>query len=87
MPPRHDATYSASATVKSVDLVIPQVATAFSVPGNDSIEPTMPPTKKNSSGSPILGDISYEKKWVLGSKSPATGSLKKLLGLGPKEAV
>ncbi|MCJ1411811.1 hypothetical protein MMC19_005903 [Ptychographa xylographoides] len=41
----------------------------------------MKTAKKNPTGSPIIGDIVYEKKWIANSVEHISGSLKKLLYL------
>ncbi|MCJ1370893.1 hypothetical protein MMC20_002107 [Loxospora ochrophaea] len=77
LPPRHDSTYSASAAAKGVELVVPVMTACNSVPASS---PKPKHKKKAGSESALLGDLSYEKKWVVGNPSLG-GSLKKLLYL------
>lgn len=83
--PRHDPTYSASAGTKSVDLVIPHIPSAFSVPVSgiavDS-KLSCPVKKHDQESTTIAGDADFGKRWAVGSPSPAAGSLKKLLEVG-----
>ena len=37
-------------------------------------------TTSDGTENTLVGEISYDKKWVLGGKTSAAGSLKKLLG-------
>ena len=62
----------------------PHIPTAFSVP-TDGVIPDLKPTSKakgSKSDGSIPGDVSFKKKWVVGSIGPAAGSLKKLLEVG-----
>ena len=79
--PRLDPKYSTSAGTKSVDLVTPHVPSAFSVP-NDIGTDVKPILKVKSWDGLTVADVTFEKKWVLGSTGPAAGSLKKLLEMG-----
>ena len=79
LAPRHDAVmYSASASTKSIDLVLPTISAC-----NSASVPSSTATIKKKSGiaSPVFGDMTYEKKWVHGSGDTVGGSLKKLLYL------
>lgn len=82
---RHDPTYSASAGTKSVDLVIPHIPSAFSVPVSGiAVDTKLSSTVKkyDLEGTTISGDGDFGKRWVVGNPGPAAGSLKKLLELG-----
>lgn len=61
---------SKRANVKSTELVTPKVVSMGST-GT---------TKSDGMESTLVGEFSYDKKWVLGGKTSAAGSLKKLLG-------
>ncbi|MCJ1470604.1 hypothetical protein MMC07_009250 [Pseudocyphellaria aurata] len=83
--PRHDPTYSASAGTKSVDLVIPHLPSAFSVPVSGiAVDTKLSSTAKKCDleSTTITGDANFGKRWVVGSPGPAAGSLKKLLEIG-----
>ena len=60
---------SKRANVKSAELVTPKVASMGSTE-----------TTSDGTENTLVGEISYDKKWVLGGKTSAAGSLKKLLG-------
>lgn len=83
--PRHEPTYSVSAGTKSVDLVIPHVPSAFSVPVSGiAVDPKLSSTVKkyDLESTNIAGDANFGKRWVIGNPGPAAGSLKKLLEIG-----
>lgn len=83
--PRHDPTYSASAGTKSVDLVIPHIPSAFSVPAiGIAVDTKLSSTLKkyDLESTTIAGDANFRKRWVVGSPGAAAGSLKKLLETG-----
>lgn len=83
--PRHDPMYSASAGTKSVDLVIPHIPSAFSVPVSDiAVDTKLSSTVKkcDMENTTVTGDGNFGKRWVVGSPGPAAGSLKKLLEIG-----
>ena len=65
-----DAKTSKRANVKRAELVTPKVASMGST-GT---------TKSDGMENTLVGEISYDKKWLLGGKTSAAGSLKKLLG-------
>lgn len=77
--PRHDPAYSVSAGAKSVDLVIPHIPCAFSVPAIETMVPTGPNNMQNTA---IIEDANFGKRWVMDSLGTAAGSLKKLLAVG-----
>lgn len=82
--PRHDPTYSVSAGMKSIELVIPCIPSAFSVPESGvATDPKLPSTdtKCQVASTVIEDDDKFRKKYVVGSHGHAAGSLKKLLEL------
>ena len=64
------AMYSDSASAKSVDLITPV----------STLKPTLA-KRSHAVTSPVLDDLSYEKKWIALGGDPVNGSLKKLLHL------
>lgn len=81
--PRLDPKHSTSAGTKSVDLVTPHIPSAFSVPNDIATDvKSAPKIKRNGWDNMTAGDVTFEKKWVVGSIGPAAGSLKKLLEMG-----
>lgn len=83
--PRHDPAYSASAGTKSVDLVIPHIPSAFSVPVSGiAVDTKLSSTvkKHDLESTTSTGDAKFGKRWVVGSPGPAAGSIKKLLEIG-----
>ena len=62
------AMLSGSVSAKSVDLITPV----------STLKPTVS-KKSDAVASPVLDDLSYEKKWIALGGDPVNGSLKKLL--------
>lgn len=60
--------YAGSASAKSVDLITPV----------STLKPTVE-KNPNPVTSPVLDDLSYEKKWIVLGGEPVNGSLKKML--------
>lgn len=84
--PRHDPKYSASIGTKSIDLIVPYVHTAFSVPLNsDCVDTNRPLANRDLENSTIVED-DFGKRWVVGNYEPAAGSLRKLLEIEPSSA-
>ena len=71
--------YSLPSTAGSINLATPHVVSStssVSVPEKHAVEAKLARKAKETMN---LGDLCYEKKWVVGSERPAAGSLKKLL--------
>lgn len=81
--PRHDPTYSASAGTKSIDLIVPHLHTAFSVPLNGNHVDTKRPLANCDLENSTIGEDDFGKRWVVGNYEPAEGSLRKLLEIEP----
>lgn len=73
--------YSLPTTAEPIHLVTPHVVkstSSVSIPEKHAVEAK--PARK-AKETMTHGDLSYEKKWVVGSERPAAGSLKKLLNV------
>lgn len=81
--PRHDPTYSASAGSKSIDLIVPNLHTAFSVPLNGNCVDTKRALPNCDLENSTIVDDDFGKRWVVGNYEPAAGSLRKLLEIEP----
>ena len=82
---RHDPTNSASAGIKSIDLVIPRIPSAFSGSESDvATDPKLPSTdqKCQLESTTIIDDVKFKKRYVGESHGHAAGSLKKLFEFG-----
>lgn len=81
--PRHDPTYSASTGTKSIDLIVPHLHTAFSVPLNGNCLDTKRPLANCDLENSTIVEDDFGKRWVVGNYEPAAGSLRKLLEIEP----
>lgn len=81
--PRHDPTYSASAGIKSIDLIVPHLHTAFSVPVNGNCVDDKRPLANCDLENSVIAEEDFGKRWVVGNYEPPAGSLGKLLEIEP----
>ena len=75
------AAYALPTAAKSVDLVTSHVVSSTSSASAPAKRATDEKLALKAKDTATLGDLSYEKKWILKSEKPAAGSLRKLLNV------